>query len=165
MGTCSSFPLYSQNHPPGYQWDISHMPTTLTSTNKKTDFILFCSSSAISLRIRVSIAYADWIGSHRSISSTHSTNPREFPPDIYEFGRIYHGFHQGKYPFPCDEVNALASTRWVIAYKYILILDHYRMRRIDMISSINCFKSRGEGYYTLNIPNSQRIGMDHVFWI
>ncbi|KAA8575462.1 hypothetical protein MFRU_002g00730 [Monilinia fructicola] len=53
-----------------------------------------------------------------SISPASPADPHTPPPDYYENGRLYHGFHKEKYPFPCDEDE---KDRYDIFHKFFQV--------------------------------------------
>ncbi|ESZ91031.1 hypothetical protein SBOR_8573 [Sclerotinia borealis F-4128] len=51
-------------------------------------------------------------------SPAPSAGPQELPKDYYEHYRLYHGFHKGKYMFPCDEQE---MDRYDIFHKFFQV--------------------------------------------
>ncbi|KAF7857027.1 hypothetical protein EAF04_009787 [Stromatinia cepivora] len=53
-----------------------------------------------------------------SLSPAPSSDHQLPPPDYYENGRLYHGFHKEKYMFPCDEDE---KDRYDIFHKFFQV--------------------------------------------
>lgn len=94
-----------------------------------------------------------------------SSEPIVRPGNYTENGREYHGYHRGKYMFPCDEVSTNQFSGGLDGKEGKANSAAIRKKWIAWISTINFSPWQGMAIYTQPPLYKRKTIADHEYWI